>query len=86
MISKPIKLTAFWLKFAVLTRKRLYDVENFAYKLVLMRLPSLGSHVTSGNRDSFVKQEGERWERGCFCEICRSDLSSILKINLILLL
>ena len=51
-----------------------------------MRLPSLGSHVTSGNRGSFVKQEREHWERSWFCETCRSHLSSILKINLILLL
>ena len=28
MISKSINLTASWLKFAALTRKRLYDVEN----------------------------------------------------------
>ena len=32
MISKPIKLTASWLKFAALPRKRLYDVENFTCK------------------------------------------------------
>ena len=54
MISKAIKLTAFWLKFAALTRKRrkrLYDVENFAYKIVLMRLPAFGSHVTSRNEE-----------------------------------
>ena len=57
MISKAIKLTAFWLKFASLTRKRLYDVEDFAYKLVLMRLPALGSHGTSRNRGSFEVRE-----------------------------
>ena len=60
MISKAIKLTAFWLKFAALTRKRrkrLYDVENVAYKLVLMRLPAFGSHVTSRNRGSFESRE-----------------------------
>ena len=63
MISKAIKLTAFWLKFAALTRvrrKRLYDVENFAYKLVLRRFPAFGSHVTSRNRGSFEARERAR--------------------------
>ena len=55
----PIKLTPLWLKFAALTRKRLYDVKNFAYKVVLMRLPGFGSHVTSRNQGSFSKQERE---------------------------
>ena len=85
----PLSWRAFWLKFAALTRKRrkrLYDVENFTNKIVWMRLLAFGSHVTSRNRGSFSKQERKPWERGYFCETCRSDLSSILKINLILLL
>ena len=53
----PIKVTPFLLKFGVLTRKRLYDVKNFAYKLVLMRLPGFGNHVTSRNQGFFSKQE-----------------------------
>ena len=62
IISKPIKLTPFWIEFTALTRerrKRLYDVENFAYKLFLMRLLGFGSHVTSRNQGSFSKQERE---------------------------
>jgi len=51
-----------------------------------MRLLAFGSHVTSRNRGPFSKQERKPWERGYFCETCRSDLSSILKVNLILLL
>ena len=41
MIQKPIKMTASWLKFASLPRKRrkrLYDVEHFTCKFFLMRL------------------------------------------------
>ena len=52
-------------KFAALPRKRrkrLYDVENFAYKLVrivLMWRPAFGSQVTSRNRDSFSPRKRE---------------------------
>ena len=76
MISKPIKLTASWLKFAALPRKhrkRLYGVENFTSKFVLMRLLAFGSHVTSGNQGSSLNQDSEPWERGCFCETYRAD-------------
>ena len=76
MISKPIKLTASWLKFAALPRKhrkRLYDEENFTCKFVLMRLPAFGSHVASRNQGSFLSQDRDPWERGCFCETCRVD-------------
>ena len=58
----PIKVTPSWLKFAALTRKRrkrLCNLKDFAYKLVLMRLPGSGSHVTSRNQGSFLKQERE---------------------------
>ena len=81
----PLSWLAFWLKFAALTqkrRKRLYDVENFTNKIVWMRLLAFGSHVTSRNRGSFSKQQRKPWDRGYFCETCRSDLSSILKIIL----
>ena len=74
--SKLIKLTASWLKFPALPRKhrkRLYDVENFTCKFVLMRLPAFGSHVASRNQGSFSEQDREPWERGCFCETCRVD-------------
>ena len=63
--SKPIKLTASWLKFPALPRKRrkrrkrLYDVENFTCKFVLMRLPAFGSHVVSSNQGSFLNQDRE---------------------------
>ena len=83
----PLSWRAFWLKFAALTRKRrkrLYDVKNFTNEIVRLRLLAFGSHVTSRNRGSFSEQERKPWERGYFCETCRSDFSSILKINLIL--
>ena len=86
----PLSWRAFWLKFAALTRKRrkrLYDVETFTNKIVRMRLLAFGNHVTSRNRGFFSEQERKPWERGYFCETCRSDLSSILKvINFLLLL
>ena len=85
----PLSWRDFWLKFAALTRKRrkrLYDVENFTNKIVWMRLLAFGSHVTSRNLGSFSKQKRKPWEGGYFCETCRSYLSTILKINLILLL
>ena len=62
-------------------RKRLYDVENLAYKFVLMRFPAFGNHVTSCNQGSFSEQDREPWQRGwqpgwqrgCFSEIRRLD-------------
>ena len=58
---------------------------KYINKIVWMRLLAFGAR-DQRNRGSFSKQERKPWERGYFCETCRSDLSSILKIHLILLL
>ena len=85
----PLSSRAFWLKFAALTRKRrkrLYDVENFAYKLVrivLMWRPAFGSQVTSRNRDSFSKEKREPWERGCFARLADRWICQVFKRSIV---
>ena len=76
-------------KFAALPRKRrkrLYDVENFAYKLVrivLMWRPAFGSQVTSRNRDSFSKEKREPWERGCFARLADRWICQVFKRSIL---
>ena len=37
----------------------------------VMRLLAFESHVASRNQGSFLNQDREPWERGCFCETYR---------------
>ena len=76
-------------KFAALPRKRrkrLYDVEKFAYKLVrivLMWRPAFASQVTSRNRDSFSKEKRKPWERGCFARLADRWICQVFKRSIL---